>query len=77
MIAKPIFNTNTSLRLLLTTPLIALLGLTACSSTGGTASTSGTVSAVSFASGAAQLTVTTSGANVLTNVQLSDITLVR
>jgi hypothetical protein len=37
MIANRFFNTNTSLRLLLTTPLIALLGLTACSSTGGTA----------------------------------------
>ena len=37
MIANRFFNTNTYLRLLLTTPVIALLGLTACSSADGTA----------------------------------------
>ena len=37
MIVSRFSNTNTSFRLLLTTPIIALLGLTACSSTGGTA----------------------------------------
>jgi flagellar basal-body rod modification protein FlgD len=71
---------NNSLTIQASQQAIGLIGKTVqinSTSTGGTAGTSGTVSAVSFASGAAQLTVTTSGSNVLTNVQLSDITLVQ
>jgi hypothetical protein len=37
MIEGRFFSTNTYLRLVLTTPVIALLGLTACSSADGTA----------------------------------------
>jgi flagellar basal-body rod modification protein FlgD len=59
---------------------IGLMGKTVqigSASGGSTGGTSGKVTAVSFATGSAQLTVVTSSNNVLTNVQLSDVTLVQ
>jgi flagellar basal-body rod modification protein FlgD len=44
---------------------------------GNTGGGTGTVTAVSFATGVARLTIKTSSGTVLTNVQLSDITLVQ
>jgi flagellar basal-body rod modification protein FlgD len=71
---------NNSLSIQASQQAIGLIGKNVqinSTSTGSTASTAGTVTAVSFATGAAQLTVTTSSSNVLTNVQLSDVTLVQ
>jgi flagellar basal-body rod modification protein FlgD len=71
---------NTLLTINATQQAIGLMGKTVqigSTSTGSTGSATGKVTAVSFATGSALLTVTTSTNNVLTGVQLSDVTLVQ
>jgi flagellar basal-body rod modification protein FlgD len=71
---------NTLLTIQASQQAIGLVGKTVqvnSTSTGSSNGATGTVTAVSFSTGTALLTVTTSGSNVLTNVQLSDVTLVQ
>jgi flagellar basal-body rod modification protein FlgD len=71
---------NTLLTINATQQAIGLMGKTVqigSTSTGSTGSATGKVTAVSFATGSPLLTVTTSTNNVLTGVQLSDVTLVQ
>jgi flagellar basal-body rod modification protein FlgD len=71
---------NTLLTINATQQAIGLMGKTVqigSTSTGSTGSATGKVPAVSFATGSPLLTVTTSTNNVLTGVQLSDVTLVQ